>query len=234
MQAATLDVIAGLAPEEEQPEQKRLEVVRSPELDALMQAFSLFLRCPRGQKLNIVTQVTPWNQTAYTITQASVLLSGVSEHPDFRGSAGLFLTDLVNKSGDESHTIYVSSYAVSPDCIGYKLAPHKRLTVHGDTRYNTGDFNLGTLLLHGNSYMVGFWNQGIIVLHGSTQKWAGSENEGSITIKGHAGSYIGGSNRGIIMLDGSFDSLGLGTGTLGSGDIYHNGVLIVEKGRRLV
>ena len=230
MKSATLDVIAGLQPEEEQEPEKKVEVVITPELERILRGFEQFLVSYTPSLDDVITRLDPLRIPATTITQASIALAAYSTHPNFWQDAGYYLTALVNGSLDEEHTLFTRGYSQPPDAIGYKL--RKRLTVHGTTEKYAGYENHGELILVGNTgHQLGCFNKGKIILTGDAGNDAGGHNSGQITINGNAGESFSLANMGTIFLNGTYKSL---AEDLGRGDIYQNGVLIVDKGRRLV
>ena len=231
MNAATLDVIAGLNPEEEQQPEKRIEIVRSPELERILKGFEQVLASSDKASIDkMLARLTPKQIPAAVITQASVALAAYSKHKEFPERAGYYLTALVNRSTDEEHTFYTHGHSQPPEIIGYEL--RKKLTVHGLTGDFTGVNNRGELILAGNTGIcLGMENVGKIILNGNAGNDIGHCNRGYIKINGDTGDDFGISNHGTICLNGTYKSLAR---ELGTGKIYQNGVLIVDKGRRLV
>ena len=229
--AATLDVIAGLSPEEEQQPEKRIEVAMTPELERILRGFEQVLTSHENLSFDeMLARLTPKQMPAAIITEASVALGVYSTHEHFKYRAGVFLTALVNNSPDEEHTLFTRGYSQPPVSIANKL--RKKLTVHGTTGRYAGDYNQGELILAGNTGpWLGFGNAGKIILTGDAGKFAGQLNKGHITINGNAGDDFGDVNMGTIFLNGTYRSF---ASQLGKGDIYRNGVLIVDKGRRLI
>ena len=228
MQTTTLDVIAGLNPEEEQEPEKKVEVVRTPELERILKGFEQVLKSTDREPSRF--RFVPKRIPAAIITTASVALGVYSTEQRFPWHAGIYLTALVNGSPDEEHTLFLNGYSQPPEWIGYEL--RKRLTVHGTTGNFGGYENHGELILVGNtSHLFGYFNKGKIVLNGDVGNHLGGRNEGRITINGNAGESFSLANMGTIWLYGIYKSLGF---SLGSGDIHHNGNRIVKDGERLV
>ena len=226
MKSATLDVIAGLNPEEEQEPEKKIEVERTPELERILKGFEQVLASANDLLFSdMVARFTPEQMPTATITQASIALAAYSSYIRFPDRAGRYLTALVNFSSDYEHTIFVNGYTQPPNHIGFWL--DKKLVVDGPTGINTGLYNQGELILRGNSGIyTGFHNEGDIILFGNACDKAGHYNEGRISIDGSVGENFGFGNIGTIWLNGSFKSLS--SDYLGKGDIYHNGKLLVR------
>ena len=211
----TLDVIAGLQPEGEQEPEKKMDVVKSPELEEILALYEEILALDAATLFDafiIDTVGLPQVSKCYSaaaISQASIALVKY-EHPVPR-FIGMYLSSLINKSEDKEFVIYTTGYTTNIDYVGSLLPADKKLTIIGSVE------------------SVGYRSKGIIEVHGRVD-WTHDKNEGTIIIHGDC-RYAGLRNYGSIFIDGSISRLSY---DLGNGNVYHKGVLIVDKGRKLV
>ena len=194
----TLDVIAGLNPEDEQQPEKRIEVERTPELEEILALYDTFIErlienlgfvhiyshlfTSQSLLQNLVT--LPYS--AQIITQASIALSSKNSF-----HLGQFLTALVQRSGEQSHIIY----ALEPlQHVGIRL-DGKDLRIVGNVG-NHAAYSMisGNLIVEGNagSHAAYMMSGGMLHVRGNVQDFAFNMGSGGeVVVDGSAGNYAG-------------------------------------------
>ena len=231
---ATLDVIAGLNPENEQLPESKLKVAKSPTLDRLLRQFDEAIKELHKSndilsdfELSAFMDEYCGHERAAAITWASIALRNISGHGYW--PLGDYLTTLVNSSPDTVHTIYTSHHQHPLSNLGYRLSRNKTMHVRGPAGIGFGGYNQGTIIVHGPAdTWAGNNNRGLIIVYGNVGSQLGSENTGNIIVKGDADDRTGYFNRGTIDIDGKIVGL---SPYRGAGNIYHNGRLIVKDGK---
>ena len=241
--ALALDVIAGLAPEDEQQPEKKIEVVRSPELDEIIAAYEKVLKDVRPHPsftgYDTVLRFVPKNHSASTITTASIALGQFSDADAFNESAGLYLSALINQSSDTDHTLLLHGYKTAVKVLCCRIHKKMTVTVYGPTGpetalHNKGKFilygtanrglgyhNCGTVIVNGNVYgPTGHFNRRDIQIHGDIEGDLGRQNKGEILVHGNVKGRVGGLNGGTITVNGNVEGV---VGYENEGTIHLNG-----------
>ena len=151
-----------------------------------------------------------------------------------KNTLGFYISSLINKSRDVEHLIHTMHFTYPIPFLGVLLEEHKSLTIRGTAGVYLAEKSAGRIIVYGLVTDQAGYTQlpsGILTIHGNVGCGFGDKNRGKIVIEGCSGESSGYDNQGIIQINGTYKSL---ASDLGKGDIYHNGVLIVEKGRRLV
>ena len=225
MKSATLDVIAGLNPEGEQPEERKFQVEKDKALEELVDVFTELFYDPLPLGYNEILPLTPEKVAAEHITKLALLVRPTELNADFLGT---YLAALINKSADTHHVLHLQSQPEPLYFIGYKLPEGKRLTVYGNVGWHFGDGNQGELALNGSAQeFLGMDNWGKITVYGNGGNTLGIRNAGLIIVNGNAGS-IWGANRGEIHLNGDYVWITKRPCVL-DGKIYHRGKLIAGE-----
>ena len=240
----TLDVIAGLQPEEEQEPEKKVEVERTPELERILKGFEAALPIGYGWFQDWERVNAPENQSASVITQASIALSYYSNEKCFDIVAGAYLSALINKSPDLKHQVFTASYRQLPHYLAIGLPMDKKLTivgsvghwvayeskgfvaVEGNTGFLAGLKNYGNLVIRGNAYLPAHNNFGIVEIFGESIN-PGYSNKGTLVCHGPTRGRVGINNTGTIQLQDTYEQISE------YGTIFHKGIPIVLNGRRV-
>ena len=243
----TLDVISGLNPEDEQQPEKKIEVVRTPELTEILKRFEAALPIGYGWFQDWERVNAPENQSASVITQASIALVDYSNEKGFEAVAGAYLSDLINKSPDLKHQVFTASYRQLPHYLAIGLIRDKKLTiigsvgvrvaaynngfvvVEGNAGVHAGSNNYGNLVIRGYAKSPGAYNFGTIEIFGESVD-PSAYNRGTLFCHGPAKGWVGYYNSGTIHLQDTYEKI---PEELGSGSIFHKGMPIVLNGRRV-
>ena len=206
IQLQTLDVIAGLQPEDEQEPEKKMKVVSSPELDEILSTYDRIVEEGKRGYGVLIPRCASTVYSAPVITKASIALAQAGA----TGYVTEFLSSLINASADPEHLLFTSAYKVPLHDVGIYISEGKIVRIYGPT---------------GNS--LGYRNEGIIIAFGATGGFLGIANRGVVISHGVTGTDVGFRNDGIVMVYGPKPDI---TNHGGEGDIYHNGTLIVKDG----
>ena len=232
MKSATLDVISGLNPEDEAPPEKKISLQKDAQLEELIRIFSEypFDEIPGGSDISYrMFSYAPEKIAAAYITRLALAVrpaDGFSAR-----TLGAYLSALIHKSSDTHHTLHLEAQTYPLDRIGVKLPRGMQVTVRGNVGYLFGHENEGELLLFGSAgNFAACINKGTVTIYGNAGHDLGWCNEGTVYVHGSSGVDLGFENKGMIRVDGNITKLNSFPGV---GKIYHNGVLIVENGRRL-
>jgi len=211
------DLFEGLGREEEQPNERRIEVVQSGELTSLIKLFEMYLPIAKGYtgpgSYRKAGRIIDQSFSSRSITEFGIVLPKYCTEWALVNSSMLFVSVAMNRSNDLSYVLDFQSFPIPLDFVGYGLAEGKSLKVFGDCGICAGGRNQGDQVFNGNcGNWAGDSNQGIQEFHGSCRWRAGNYNKGTQRFNGEVGSF---------------------SRKLGKGNIYHKGRQIVKNGRKI-
>jgi len=237
------DLFDSLGEENEQPEERKIEVRKDQKLISLLDSFERHLAADiRGPLLIEENEYRAASELFRKFQPVSPhdigrFVLGMKQYEDSDGfdmRAGRFLSGLINESPFDNFSITTSHFQNPLGGIGYRNV--KSIHIRQDAGPLLGDLmSKGGITLEGNagSYLGLCMSGGKIVVNGDCGPHAGTDMEnGVLVINGNIGPYF--ANRmkgGEIHINGEKPP-GAYTYNFG-GRIYHKGKLIAKDGRRI-
>jgi hypothetical protein len=210
------DLFDGLTPENEQGEDRKIEVRKDERLEELARDFERILENKRlGRfgpgELSELDYQYHWICRSENIEKFSLILGRYQDLEHFSFVSGLFLSSLINHSDDNDFVLHTTHLTTYPGYIGYFNT--KNITIKG----NAGKF-LGNKM-----------SSGRLIVEGDADSLAGDKMTGGlIAIMGDANYCVGSQMKGgEIHINGDYGTI---SEFIFGGNIYHRGKQIFKAG----
>ena len=236
--------------EQEEHEEKKIDVIRNPRVEEICRTFEYFLKEEHVKRengifgresvfnqmnsdsivINSVKKLAPLKLTSQEIRKFSLCWIDYNLRKQGFYRTGLFLDCLIRLSEDSSFEIFTEHLKKEDqdmiNSLGYKN--HKNIIIRGDVGACLGlEIQEGCINVFGNTgdHTGQNMHGGIILIEGNTEYNLGCQMyNGSIIVKGNTGDDVG-----KDMIGGKIEVYGdIGSISKGfkGGEIYHKGVRI--------
>jgi len=226
---------------EEQDQQKRdIDTESDPILDALCTGFEKFKEkeCDNyHEAFAACRKCVPKGYTAKDIHKFCLALPGDKQSDKFGESAGVYLSELINKCPEKEVTLITHHLGGNLHGLGYRNKEHI-IIVEGDVGADLGgNMSGGQIEVKGSAGdTVGFdMSKGNIVVHGDVGRELGYYmSGGKILVHGDAAKGLGRyMDAGEIHIQGRFRMTHGCFNEARGGNIYRKGIQIVKDGERV-